>query len=306
MNADTVGINIKKLREENQITQQQLADSLGISFQAVSKWECGNTLPDIGILPQIAEFFNVTIDELFQSRMTVYQNRAGRLSALYESDIHDSEIYEKAEKEYLRLLQNDDFDERDIFGYAYLHDLRHRYHSEVAEKYYLEAISLGSKIKDEFYYKIQRQYMYLLSTLGRSNENIENQTRNFESDPNNQENHILLLCAYIFANENKKAYELTLKALDIFPNNGIILTSAGDVAQRLNFYDKAIKYWNLAFEINPELIDTRYSLVSLLSEQGKNEEAIKELEEIILWNNDRGFEIENKWVMKEIAKLKRD
>jgi hypothetical protein len=52
------------------------------------------------------------------------------------------------------------------------------------------------------------------------------------------------------------------------------------------------------------MIDTRYSLVSLHTEQGNNEEAIKILEQIILWNNERRFDIENKWIIKEIKKLK--
>lgn len=89
MNAYAIGTNIKKLREENQITQQQLADSLGISYQAVSKWECGTTIPDVVLLPQIAEFFNVTIDDLFKTEITVYRNRAERLMCLYEDDINN-------------------------------------------------------------------------------------------------------------------------------------------------------------------------------------------------------------------------
>ena len=236
--------------------------------------------------------------------MSVYQNRAGRLSSLYESDIHDSEIYEKAEREFLKLFENDEFNERDIFSYAHLHELRHRYHTEIAEKYYLEAIKLGSKTKDDFYYKTHRQYMYLLSKLSRNSENIDNQKKNFELDPNNQENHILLLCAYLFANENKKAYEIALKALELFPRNAMILTFAGDVSNRLHFYDEAIKFWNQAFEIDPEMIDTRYSLASLYIKQGQNEEAIKVLEQIILWNNEKGYDIENKWIIKEVKKLK--
>ncbi|NMA37068.1 MAG: helix-turn-helix transcriptional regulator [Papillibacter sp.] len=65
MNASMIGRNIKRLREEKKITQQQLADALGITYQAVSKWECGTTLPDVTILPLIAEYFCVSIDSLF-------------------------------------------------------------------------------------------------------------------------------------------------------------------------------------------------------------------------------------------------
>ena len=50
-------------------TQEQLAKSLQISFQSVSKWENGITLPDITFLPMIAEYFGVTIDELFNYKL---------------------------------------------------------------------------------------------------------------------------------------------------------------------------------------------------------------------------------------------
>ena len=57
MNASMIGRNIKRLREEKKITQQQLADALGITYQAVSKWECGTTLPDVTILPLLQSIF---------------------------------------------------------------------------------------------------------------------------------------------------------------------------------------------------------------------------------------------------------
>ena len=59
-----VGRIISQKRKEHNMTQMQLADSLGISFQAVSNWERGNSMPDISKLPELAELFGCSIEEL--------------------------------------------------------------------------------------------------------------------------------------------------------------------------------------------------------------------------------------------------
>lgn len=63
-----IGKNIKKLRTAKNITQEQLASSLHISNQAVSKWEKEQAFPDISLLPMLADCFGVTMDELFGYR----------------------------------------------------------------------------------------------------------------------------------------------------------------------------------------------------------------------------------------------
>lgn len=66
MNIDTIriGKNILARRKEKGLTQQQLADILGVTNKAVSKWETGEGLPDISTLPALAEVLNTTIDSL--------------------------------------------------------------------------------------------------------------------------------------------------------------------------------------------------------------------------------------------------
>ncbi len=59
-----IGENIKRLRITNGLTQEKLADILGVSPQAISRWEKSTTYPDINMLPSIANYFNVSVDEL--------------------------------------------------------------------------------------------------------------------------------------------------------------------------------------------------------------------------------------------------
>lgn len=60
-----LGENIRRFRKKMKMTQEELADKIGVSFQAVSKWENAQSAPDISLLPLLAEVFNCRIDDLF-------------------------------------------------------------------------------------------------------------------------------------------------------------------------------------------------------------------------------------------------
>ncbi len=59
-----IGAFLKTLRKEKNLTQEQLAERLGVSNRTVSRWETGNNMPDISLLTEISEFYDVSIPEL--------------------------------------------------------------------------------------------------------------------------------------------------------------------------------------------------------------------------------------------------
>ena len=59
-----IGENIKRMRRERNLTQEEMSAHLGISFQSISKWERGEGYPDITMLPSLANYFEISIDEL--------------------------------------------------------------------------------------------------------------------------------------------------------------------------------------------------------------------------------------------------
>lgn len=63
-----IGKKITNLRKAHNMTQMELSDKLGISFQAVSNWERGNTMPDISKLPELADIFHISVDELLNGK----------------------------------------------------------------------------------------------------------------------------------------------------------------------------------------------------------------------------------------------
>lgn len=64
--AMNIGNNISALRKKKGITQEELANELGVSAQAVSKWENNSSCPDVSLLTEIADYFGVSVDSLLR------------------------------------------------------------------------------------------------------------------------------------------------------------------------------------------------------------------------------------------------
>ena len=73
-----LGENIKKMRHSYHLTQQELAELVGVSKSSVSKWESGQTYPDLFLLPELATIFRMTLDELlgYEPQLSLKQIRA--------------------------------------------------------------------------------------------------------------------------------------------------------------------------------------------------------------------------------------
>lgn len=96
---------LKELRLQKEITQETLASFLGVSFQSVSRWERGEGYPDITLLPSIATFFNVSVDDLLGVSKIQNEEKMNGYLELYDSmklkDLQQVfEEYKKAVKEF--------------------------------------------------------------------------------------------------------------------------------------------------------------------------------------------------------------
>ena len=89
-----MGKEIRRLRNDRGITQEALAAALNVTAQTVSKWECGNSIPDVQLLPEIAVFFGVSIDQLFAMSPEQQMERI-------ENRIYDRGLFPEAEQRQL-------------------------------------------------------------------------------------------------------------------------------------------------------------------------------------------------------------
>ena len=94
-----LGNKIKQLRQKSGLTQDQLASKLGVTAQAISKWENSVTMPDITLLPQIAIEFGISIDDLFD--LTLEQ----KLDRIENSIEFEDELSAESFKEYEDFLK---------------------------------------------------------------------------------------------------------------------------------------------------------------------------------------------------------
>ena len=80
MNQEKIGKFISECRKEKKITQEQLAEQLGVTSKSISKWETGNCLPDASKYKPLCEILDITVNELFSG---------GRLSSETENEAKD-------------------------------------------------------------------------------------------------------------------------------------------------------------------------------------------------------------------------
>ena len=74
MKKQTLGMMISTLRKEKGMTQLELAEKMGVTDKAVSKWERDLSFPDINSIPKLAEIFEVSVDELMQVKTETKEN----------------------------------------------------------------------------------------------------------------------------------------------------------------------------------------------------------------------------------------
>ena len=105
----SLGANIKRFRLERGLTQEEVANHLGISFQSISKWERGEAYPDIEMLPVLANYFGVNVDELLgvseQARKEKYDDINNRWKVNNKNGLHCDNV--SLMRDALKLFPND-------------------------------------------------------------------------------------------------------------------------------------------------------------------------------------------------------
>lgn len=99
--------NLKQLRQSRNLTQERLADFLGVTFQTVSKWERGESYPDIAMLPEIASYFKVSVDDLLGANRAEDEIEIQNMLTQFDNFVNDMEKKSELLKTMIKKFPND-------------------------------------------------------------------------------------------------------------------------------------------------------------------------------------------------------
>ncbi len=330
---------IKRLRAEQGVTQDALAEYLGISYQAVSKWETGTTLPDITLLPKLAVFFGVRIDELFS---VDHEDELERIDAMLQRETMTDQNYAYAKRILDGILRESPKNVEVMKRYAKVYLAKTNTDLLTAGKMLEQAMEFapldeeiyslyrsvrgGSEYKqhsdNDWFIRVCEPYARKYpQNIGLYRMLIEAMVSKKYFDRAEE-----LLGAVKFVGENKYMKEVFLgdialakgdavKSKEIWnsvpKNDWLGQYEAGERFNRLNEYERAIECFNNAYEAQtaPRKMDMMYSLAFLYKKLGRFGEAKKEWELIIEGLiSDYGMDEEDNdiaWAKDEIVQLEK-
>jgi len=310
-----LGSKIKALRLRAGMTQDMLAEELGVSFQTISKWENGVCAPDIMMLPKLSVYFGVTIDELFDLTTEQKLHRIENMLDM-ENELPHSTFVETID--YLQDLLEKDYDKGRIYNFL-AHVYYHRVASDCdkADKYVRKSLKLcpeqkncgwilqkteGAAICDwnarnhhriiSFYKElikenptVARNYLDLMDNLLADNRTKE--AAEYLEQYKRLENHAKMQVPIYegriaLAEHNVALAEQKFKELEMnfAKDGGAMFELAGHYAEQCD-YEKALYFYEISFKLdkengkNPLYTDALWGMAVIYEIQEKYEEALK-------------------------------
>lgn len=312
----SIGKQIRHFRLKRSARQEELADFVGVTTQAVSKWETDASMPDITLLPRIAMYFGITIDELFKisddEQMTRIEN------AIFNEQRIDDESFRHYSSFLMRRRDADpgDADSRILLAQLYNH--RAYADHQLADNFAREALALSPdehagwsslieancglcgdewvdnhftliRFAEDFYAKHPGNFSALhtaalnLLADGRIDE-AEPYVRKFVEHKGREylyNVHMGDICA--LRGDMETALRMWNEAVEKYPEAWQAWCDRADRMKKLGRYEEALSDYEKCFSVqkSPHISDGLYSRAQLFEQLGRYEEAISERERII-------------------------
>ena len=324
-----IGKRIRQMRTNKGVTQEELANALNVSNQAVSRWETGITMPDINLLPAIALFFGVTIDEIFNPTPEEKLERLRRrfyytedylsddefqsaLSFLKEQEgVYDdtAEIWHLLAQLYLNRIEKDKklvnkyakkamrLDADKSFCVRFLVDTEHAVYTDWDTANHSKTISFLKEMVARFP-DVMRYYCALIYNLiaDRRVKEAEEYIAEFERRFTDKEEWVPIFRAKLALADFRKddAVAIIEETYRLYPDDeGTVFDIAGFYGEICE-YEKAIEFYQRSYELaeSPKMYDELVGIARTYEIMGRYDEAIN------AWENVKE-NIEKEWGIDE-------
>ncbi len=271
-----IGKQIRALRLRKGSRQEELADFLGVSAQAVSKWETEVSLPDVTLLPRIAVYFGVTIDELFR---LPDEEQMDRIENAIHSETHiDAPTFDH----YLVLLQRCIDEKRDsqrahvlMAGlYNYRADADHRLAATSAK----EALKLDPNSHGAWSSLIEAYGGACGDEWIDNNSELIEFCRAFLSDHPDTYRALYAIVENLLRDDRFDDALPYVQRLGALGNSGQCALYTGDIYYGKGDAVTALAHWNRAVEENPTVWQVWCSHADRMKKLGRYDEALSDYE----------------------------
>lgn len=286
--------NLRRLRLDKHLTQEQVAEKLSVSAQSVSRWETSATLPDVMLLPEIARLYGVLVDDLFKPSPKGYENNALRLLAVFEHT-GKPEDFLAAQQEFKKLLRNSTATADDWRSCGVAHEYMVYHCIRKATDCYDKALEISRAADPEMYHRTLRQKTLLRSRTGQSAACIAEQEATLRQQIDDVNAWIDLAHALSCSGDPERVVSFCRDGLVRFPQSALLHLFAGDAHRALKQYDEAFSHWEDTLRLDDKYTDAMFSMAFCREELGQYAEAAVIWEEIARKLDAQGLEIEAKW-----------
>ncbi len=300
---ETFSKNLRKLRQEKKLTQEQVAEKLGVSPQAVSRWETGVTFPDIMLLPEISKVYGVLVDDLFKESPQGYTNLADRLLAVYE-DTYKHDDFMTAYLEYQRMEKEGTMTAEDYRGYGWLHNVMRSVCKNKTLEYYGKSMELSKDNDTEFYYLMKCCMILVRIDLGEGTKCIEEQLQAVKDEPENAGELVCLVCAYCGTKQYEECYKVVKDAIAKYPEDPRFYGYAGETCEGLEKYDEAFAYWEKHLELQSRWLESLVSIAFCREKLGQYDKAYEAWMRLVEMLLEKGSDVSANWPREQAKRCK--
>lgn len=271
-----IGKQIKNLRIEKGVTQEELAKHLGVSYQAVSKWENNVTAPDIQLLPKLSVYFGVTIDELFIIPCEVQMERIENM--LENERIISSEVFNSSVNFLENIIKDDMKNARAYYLLGALYNHRAENDHKKASKYIKEALKYNPYNKEYHCGLVHAENGVFGDEYYNRHDDLIQYYDEFTTNyPAYWSGYLFYLDQLISDRHYDKAKEVLNKVKKL-EHTCLDFMYEGDIELQLGNVNKAVMLWNQGVEEFPHDWRAYISRGDRRVRLGQYEEALKDYE----------------------------